>query len=163
MIQVKISAENERLIRKAKTEAELRGAVDLVIELLAQAENTRTAKKANRATNFGDSPYNWKKVITALRDTLGDDLFVPPYPDSQYCQTIYRHAKMNNLDADAIKRLAEKVKESTLKPPVSALFAVSNAARILGGAYDRNAARLDSSTPASRFRGRTPLPSLPDD
>lgn len=165
MIQIKISADNERLLRAANTEAELRGAVDLVLERIAQAE---VAKEFAKKEPERGSPYNWKKVVSTLRETLGDDLHVPPFPDSRWYQSVFRYAKMYDMQGERLKKLAERVKnESYLKPPFSAQFLMINADRIMSGFYDKsNFTRNGLQAPFKRASLNplpVPLPSLPDE
>lgn len=158
---IKISADNERFLRKASTEAELRGAVDMVLERIEQSNTLKAFKKEPTAGPKG-SPYNWKVVITGLREALGDDLSVPPFPDGGYVQSVHRYAKMYDVQGDRLSALCERVKRSNLRPPYQAVFLLINYDRIMNGAFD---SRFDSSRmalDAGAFR-RTPLPSLPEE
>lgn len=156
---IKISADNERLLRKASTEAELRGAVDMVLERVSQSDALKQFKKEPTA-GPGRSPYNWQVVVTGLREALGDDLSVPPFPDATYYQGVQRYAKMYDVQGARLEEFCARVKRSYLKPPYQAVFLLRSYDRIMAGAFDSKprAWMADGASPA-----RTPLPSLPEE
>lgn len=163
MLQIKISADNERLLNRAKTEGELRGAVDMVLERIVQAKAAKEFKKAP-ASGAGSSPYYWRNVVDTLRATLGDDLRIPPFPDTAYYQTVYRYAKMYDLQGEKLQALATKVKE-TMKAPFDLRFILANNERIMAGTV---AGQHRYVATTNNWRNRpaapgTPLPSLPED
>lgn len=161
MINIKISADNERLLNGAKTEGELRGAVDMVLERIAQSKAVRTATQRELAEPKKPNPFNWKEVLSAMRDSLGDDVTCPPYPDPIWYQNINRRAKMYALNREGCYKLAEMVKESYLKPPFQLSFLLNNAEAILAGRYAKD--NPNSQYGQLRAPRRTPLPSLPED
>lgn len=162
MIQVKISADNERLLNNAKTEAELRGAVDLVLERIEQAKVAKAASKVAESAPKEPNPYNWRQVGAALGEELGEVKW-PPYPDPIWYQRVQRFAKMYDLQGDRVRELAAAVKNSYLKPPYSLDFLVTNAGRIMDGGFKTQQFR--SGVGGQQMpRSRTPrLPSLPSD
>lgn len=160
MIKIKISADNERLLQRAKTEGELRGAVDLILERIGQAKAEKAFEKPT-AQSEGSSPYYWKTVVAGLREVLGDDVRVPPYPDRIWIASTSRFAKMYGLEGEALTKLATAVKESTLKPPYDVRFLLQNCERILAGTYSGDGKYTDRPKRGSYKRG-APLPSLPE-
>jgi hypothetical protein len=157
---IKISADNERLLRKASTEAELRGAVDLVLERIAQSEALKAFKKEPTAGSKG-SPYHWQVVVAGLREALGDDLSVPPFPDSGYVQSVHRYAKMYDVQGERLQALCDKLPSTYLKPPYQAVYLLINYDRIMKGAFDKDTSRYGFKPSPGQLLPRTPLPSLP--
>lgn len=160
MITIKVSADNERLFKNAVSPAELRGAVDLVLERIEQAYAAKVAAKAEEVKVKEVNPYNWRQIGAALQEELGVDVRSPPYPDPIWYQRVQRFAKMYDLQGDRVKLLAEAVKASYLKQPYSLDFLVTNAGRILDGGFKKGWEQAGTSGAARR----TPrLPSLPSD
>ena len=159
---IKISADNERLLRKANTEGELRGAVDLILERLAQSDALKQFKK-EPTEGPGASPYNWRVVVTGLKEYLGDALSVPPFPDSTYYQGVQRYAKMYDVQGERLVALCEKLKTTYLKPPYQAVFLLLNYDRIMQGAFDKDNSRYGYKASPGQLLPRTPLPSLPEE
>ncbi len=160
MIQIKISADHERLLKAATTEPELRGVVDMILEKVAAAHVTKALAKQAIVEPKEPNPYNWKEMVSALRDSLGpDELRVPPYPDAYWCGKIHRNARMYALDRPKIAQLCVKLKETYLKPPYSADFLISNYQRIIDGAFNSGTERKTGYTARRGPR----LPKLPSD
>jgi hypothetical protein len=162
MIKIKISADNERLLNKAKTEGELRGAVDLILERIAQSKADGLLKKVDDDSTSAGSPYAAKKVLATLRDSLGDDLRVPPFPDATYYQYLFRQAKINDLQGDRLIALAQKVKE-TMKPPFDPRFMLQAYDRIMAGTVFGQARFVANTFNKRNGRSAPPLPSLPEE
>lgn len=154
MILVKISADNERLLKQAKTEAELRGAVDLVLERIEQSYSSKDAKRLAESGPKATNPYNWKTVLGYLRASLGADVVtIPPYPDSSYIGRVNRYCKIYALDKEACDKIVQALADSYLKPPYQFNFIVSNVDRLLGGGYQKGG--------NMKFSKETSLPRTP--
>lgn len=147
MISIKLSADNVRLLRGAKTAPELRGAVDLVLERLEQAEAVRLLGKETRATmatKAASKRYNWRVAKEVMGRVLGDQLRAPPFPEPLWYQRVHRAMKQYDLNEEKLLEIAEYAKEH-LKPPYSLDFLVCAHERVLAGNFDSKA-RKGSST-----------------
>lgn len=165
MITIKISADNERLINNAQTESELRGVREMILERIEQSKAVKAASKAELANPKEPNPYNWREVVSALRDWFGpDDLIHPESPDPIWYQSVQRNAKMHRLDREGVGRLARAVMESYLKPPFKVQWLVYNADAIIAGKYKKGAPPVKPGrySPDYSSGSRTPL-LLPDD
>lgn len=146
MITVKFTADNVRLFKKAAGEAELRGAVDLVLERIAQAEAVKvfgTSKPKQR--------YNWKTAVEVMGAVLGDTLRYPPFPDPIWYQRVHRGMMNNDLTEEKLTQLAEYARDN-LKPPYGLDFLVNQYERVLSGEFNVGAVRSN----------RTPIKNLTD-
>lgn len=145
MIAIKLSADNVRLIRAAKSEPELRGAIDLVLERLDQAE---TLKKLGKEVQLkAEKKYNWTQARDVMGAVLGADLKYPPFPDPIWYQRVHRNMKMHDMGEKELTELAEYAK-ANLRPPYSLDFLVSQRDRILLGNFDK-APKKGANTDAS--------------
>ena len=145
MITIKLSADNLRLLRAVKTETELRGAVDLVLERVAQAEQLRVfGREPTPAEKRSHGKYNWKVAVEVMGRVLGKDLKYPPFPDPIWYQRVGRGMKMYDLNEEKLVALAEYARDN-LNPPHSLDFLVNQHERILAGDYNRGVRRGASS------------------
>lgn len=141
MIKIKISADNERLLQKAKTESELRGAVDLILERVSQAKASAVfGKEPAPAEREQLKRYNWRTAKEVLGRVLGDQLRHPPFPDPIWYQRIHRTLKTYDMTEEKLTELAEYAKDR-LKPPYSLDFLVCQHERILAGNFDTGGKR----------------------
>lgn len=137
MLIIKLSADNLRLLRSAVlgSEAEVRGALDLVLERVAQAEE---AKKAGKSVKENDGKrWNWTVARDAMKKVLGDKLRFPPFPTNEYYARIYRAMRGYMLDEEKLTEIAEYAKKN-LRPPYSLDFLVCQHERILAGEFNAN-------------------------
>lgn len=162
MIIIKISADNERLLKRAQSPAELRGAVDMVLDRIEQARAVKEASKRDVVEPKAYSPFNWKEVLSAARDVLGEQVTAPPFPDHIWYQNIQRKAKLYGLTREKMKELCEKVQESYLAPPYQLSFIVNNAERFLTDGY-KSKYTGRGRPPNLPSAPRSALPSLPED
>jgi hypothetical protein len=147
MIRIKISADNERLIRGAKTMPELEGVRALILERMEQANAERTAAKLFPKAG-APGKLNWKQAKEVLEVTLGADLKAPPFPDPIWYQRVNRTLKTYGLDEAKLTELAEYVKDH-LKPPYSMDFIICQHERVLSGEFDSTSPRRGASTGAA--------------
>jgi hypothetical protein len=140
LITVKFSADNVRLFKKAASLAELRGAVDLVLERIAQAEAVKLFKPDPKAKNR----YNWKTAVQVMGAVLGDQLRYPPFPDPIWYQRVHRSLMNNDLTEEKLVKLAEYARDN-LRPPYGLDFLVGQYERVLAGDYDAKSKRGASS------------------
>lgn len=169
MISINLKVDQVRLLRNAKTEAELRGVVDLVLEKIEQAEVLRDFKRASEAAPKSEGPSGpritpWKRAKDVMGQILGDDLKVPPFPDRGWFMRVNRYIKLYGLDDEKLTKLAEFAKEN-MRPPYSLDFLVSQHERILAGNYNRNARRGAASTTPYYVPNwkQADLPQLPEE
>lgn len=145
MIIVKFTADNVRLLKKAASEAELRGVVDLVLERIAQAEQMRVFGKEPTAGKKKErARYNWRTAKEVLGRVLGDNLKSPPFPDPIWYQRVHRGMMLNDLTEEKLTKLAEHARDH-LRPPYSLDFLIGQYERILAGVYDAGAKRGSST------------------
>lgn len=155
MITVKISADNERLFRAAKSEAELRGAVDLMLERIDQAKATKVFGKPVKKNR-----YNWKTAVDVLGAVLGKDLKYPPFPDPIWYQRVHRSMMNYDLTEEKLTKLAEYARDN-LRPPYTLDFLVGQYERILAGDYNakyKRGASADGSYLVNNWRKNNALP-----
>lgn len=160
MITVKLSADNVRLFKGAKSEAELRGAVDLILERIEQAEALKVFGKEPRAEIKAKARYNWKIAKDVMGRVLGDQLRAPPFPDPIWYQRVHRAMKMYDLTEEKLTKLAEYARDN-LNPPYSLDFLVTQHERVLAGNYNRKPGRganTDATYLVSRWRQNNALP-----
>ena len=159
MITVKFSADNVRLFQKARSEAELRGAVDLVLERIKQAETARTFGKPVKGPPLRVS---WKKAREILEGALGEQLKAPPFPDPIWYQRVGRALRQYGIDETKLLEIASYVKDH-LKPPYSMDFIICQHERILSGEFDSTSPRRGSSTGAAYIIPNWRKNVLPED
>lgn len=161
MITVKFTADNVRLFKKAASEAELRGAVDLVLERIAQAEAMRVfGKEPTAGEKKAKAKYNWKTAKDVMGRVLGDALKSPPFPDPIWYQRVHRGMKLYDLDEEKLTKLAEYARDN-LNPPYSLDFLIGQYERVLAGNYDRKFKRgvsSDATYLISNWRKNNALP-----
>lgn len=160
MITVKFTADNVRLFKKAATEGELRGAVDLVLERISQAEQMKVFGKEPTAAEKRKSRYNWRTAKEAMGAVLGDALRSPPFPDPIWYQRVHRSMMLYDLTEEKLTALAQYAKDH-LKPPYSLDFLVGQYERVLAGEYDVRAKRgasPDAANLISNWRKNNALP-----
>lgn len=165
MITIKISADNERLINNAQTEAELRGVRELILERIEQSKAVKAASKRDVSVAKEASPYNWREVVSSLRDWFApEELIFPESPDPAWYTTVQRYAKMHKLDRAGVGRLAQAIMESYLRPPFRVQWLVWNADSILAGKYKKGTPPMKPNrySPDYSSTSRTPQ-LLPDD
>ena len=165
MLHIKISADNERLIQNAQTTAELAGVREMILERIEQSKAVKEASKRELANPREPNPYNWREVVSALRDSYGpDELIFPESPDPIWYQSVQRNAKMHKLDRVGVGRLVEALRGSYLKPPYKVQWLVYNADAIMAGKYNKGAEQPKPSrwSPSYSAASRTPT-LLPDD
>lgn len=137
MLIIKLKADNIRQLERAATEPELRGAVNMVLELMEQSKVLKSFGKTPKA----EDKFTWKEARDILKARLGDDFVMPPFPDSQYFRNLSSAIKAWGMDEEYVKKLADKV-VTDLRPPYNFSFLMAQAHRILGGAYDRQQGNL---------------------
>lgn len=155
MITVKFTADNIRLFKAANSPGELRGALDLVMERISQAEQSKVFGKAPAKNR-----YNWKTAVAVLGAVLGSELKYPPFPDPIWYQRVHRGLMNNDLTEEKLIKLAEYAKEH-LKPPYSLDFLVNQYERVLAGEYNlkfKRGASSDATYLINSLRKNTTLP-----
>ena len=159
MITIKLSADNVRLLKGAKSEAEVRGALEMVLERLLQAESAKLFK-AEPASKAASKKYNWRVAKEIMSRVLGDDLKAPPFPDPIWYQRVHRTLKQYDFNEEKLLELAEYAK-THLKPPYSMDFLICAHERILAGHFDsqsRRGANANTTYTISGWRENSKLP-----
>lgn len=145
MITIKLSADNLRLLRGAKSEPELRGVVDMVLGRVEQAEALKVfGKRVQPARSERVNKYDWKKAKDVMAGVLGDSLRAPPFPDYTWYQRVHRALKQYDLGEEKLIEIAEYARDH-LKPPYSFEFLVCQHERILAGNFDSVGAKRGAS------------------
>lgn len=138
MILVRISAEDERIVRGAKSLVELQGAQALIVERIEQARALRAFKKAEPVEKK-DATFGWKQALEIVKRELDNNVTVPPYPDRQWYQRLSTTIRTYAMDEEYVTKLARHAK-ANLRLPIKFDFLISQHARVLAGEWDRGAA-----------------------
>ena len=159
MILVRLSAEDERIINGAETEAELQGVQKLLQDRIEAAKVLRVF---NKAPTVKPRSFRYQEAAEIAREVLGNThVIVPPYPTQQWYARVNLHIKQFGMDADYIRKLAEYARDN-LMMPVNLDFLISNHARVLAGAFDRRK-RGNSPNQAPHPSAGWMADRLPDD
>ncbi len=131
MLTIKLKAADIRLLQAAKTEGELRGAVDLVLsKIQIHAQERELAKAEPKPT---EPRFNVRDAVNVMREVLGEEATMPPFPGRDYFLGIQRTLRAWNLGEAEVRALAIKVRD-TLKPPFQVSWVFANYERIMAGA-----------------------------
>lgn len=136
MITVRISATDERTIRGAETLDEFKGLQQLLIERIEQSRALSAFRKSVPSEKK-EKPFTWREAIAIAREVLGDNLTVPPFPDSTWYQRIYRNMKHYGMTEEYVRKLAEHARDS-MRLPIKLDFMIGQHERILAGEWDAN-------------------------
>jgi hypothetical protein len=134
MITVRISATDERTIRGAETLDEFKGLQQLLLERLEQSRALSAFRKSEPVEKK-EKAFGWRAAISVCREVLGDNLTVPPFPDSTWYQRIYRTMKHYGMTEDYVRRLAEHARDC-MRLPIKLDFMIGQHERILAGEWD---------------------------
>jgi len=150
MLVVKLSVADVRLLKAAQTEPELRGVVDMLVAKTEQAEVMRS---------FGTSTprpsgYGWKDAWECAKRHLGDQVTMPPFPDSRWFGDLNKSVRLWGIDDDYVARLCAHAK-ANMRLPIRFRFMIQQAERVLAGEWDLK--RKPQGAPSA------PLPLLPED
>lgn len=133
MLLLRISAEDERLIGRAKTEQELAGVVQLVRDRLAQSKLLKEMGRTPTARQF---KYGWRDALEAARAVLGDQVTVPPFPDDHWYRRITTHVRSYGIDNEKVAAICEYVR-ANMRLPIKFEFMICQHERILAGEFDQ--------------------------
>ena len=155
MILIKVTADQERLIRRASSEQELRGIKDLMIDMLDRAH---VLKSFGTVETLKSRVFSWKDALAVLREVCGEtNITVPPFPDPSWYGRIQGYIRRGGLGPDETRELGEYVRDH-LRLPSSLDF-------ILGQRHQITAGRYDVSKPVEVRAGYVPVnrlgPELP--
>lgn len=134
MIQVRISATDERTIKGAESLDELKGLQQLLLERIEQARALLVFRKSEPKEQK-EKAFGWKDAISVSREILGDNLTVPPFPDSTWYQRIYRTMKHYGMGEDYVRKLATHARDC-MRLPIKLDFMIGQHERILAGEWD---------------------------
>lgn len=152
MVIVKLFAGDIRILQSAKTEPELRGAVNMILTKVEEAEALRSLGKTVVPTKR-QSRYTWKQGFDFARTILGDNVTMPPFPDGTWYERTNRCMREFGIDEDYVRRLAEHARDH-MRMPIKFQFLVGQPERILAGEWDIRKPSVGSRS--------APLPLLPD-
>lgn len=136
MIKIKISAADERTLLGAKSEAELRGAVDLVLGRIEQAKAEGVFGKPSPEGKSAPGRLTFMQARAIAEREMGDILKIPPYPDTLYYQRVNRNLKIYGIDEEKLLKIVNYAKEH-LNPPIGFEFMIAQHERILQGHFNR--------------------------
>jgi len=135
MLLVKLSANDLRLIERAKSPDELAGAHQLILDRVAQSKvmkefgRTPTLKVATR--------YTWQDALRVVKEVWGEgNVRMPPFPDQTWYVRINTQLKRHGNDDFSIKTLAQYAKNNLKGPSISLDFLIAQQLRILAGEFD---------------------------
>ena len=133
MILIKISADDERSIVRARTQGELEGIRDMVIDLIERAKVLRSFGKTEKLKM---PTFGWKEALTVLREVCGEaNITAPPYPDYTWYKRVGSCIRRNAMDEKFVRELGEYARDH-IRMPSSAEFIIQQHAQILQGVYD---------------------------
>ena len=136
MVIVKLSAEDERLLKKAQSLQELEGVRALVLDRIERARVLASFGRKEKQTNH-ENKYNWKQALDDARSILGEvNVTVPPFPESYYykrCNTVISRFGINR---EYMHKLAKYVQDHGMRIPISFQFMLWSHKQILDGEYD---------------------------
>lgn len=153
MITVGLKVGNIRLLRKAKTQAELEGCVAMILQLVEQSETLKSFGKEVKPS----SKFTWREAKELCDTVLGaENVTTPPYPDGAWFRRHHYVMQRECWTPEQITELAEYVK-ANMRLPISFDFMLSQGRRILAGEWNR---KPDGTRPSTaNWRQDT----LPDD
>lgn len=134
MINVRISATDERTIKGAATLDEFKGLQQLLLERIEQSRALSAFRKSEPKEKK-EKAFGWKEAIAVAREVLGENLQVPPFPDSTWYQRQYTAIRHYGMDAAYVKKLAEHARDN-MKMPIKLDFMLGQHLRILAGEWN---------------------------
>lgn len=136
MVDIKLTADNLRMLEAASTDDERRGCIELILERARQAKSARSFGGKGARGKSTDLSV-WKSVRDVMKEVLGDNLKVPPYPDGTWIRKVYYAVTNAGMDEEYLKRLATHAKEH-MRSPIEMQFLVCMHERVLQGEWDIN-------------------------
>ncbi len=157
MLLVRFTAEDLRIIERAKSAPEKEGALTLVNDRIAQS---KVLKEFGKSPTVKAQTYGWQLAFKTAKDILGEAVIKPPFPDYRWYQRINGTLREQGFDDDKMRELAEYAKAHLLgrRKTISFDFMVSQHRRILDGEFDTGGAK-DAATLQSPRMG----PELPEE
>lgn len=148
MLLVKLTAEDLRMIRGARSQAEIEGCLALVKDRILAAE---TLKKFGKEPGPNKSErFRWEAAFKVAYEVLGDRLTKPPYPEYTWFARISSCIKQYGMDADYVRGLAEYARDNVYGAKLKFEFLICQHERILAGEFNkRPASNPPASTPAT--------------
>lgn len=135
MLLIKLSAEDLRMLKAARSPAEFEGLITLVRERIQEAEVLKSFGKLP-GPNKSEARIRWDAAWRICKEILGDNVYKPPAPEYRWFQRIAGSIRTNQMDEEYVRRLAEYVKVHI--PGKNAFhFIMVYAEGILAGAYDK--------------------------
>src|SRR5690348_11857678 len=148
---VRISAEDERLIARATTLAELNGIKSLMMDRIEQA---KVLKSFGKVAKLKDETFSWRDVARIFDEVMGKARVTrPPFPEYTWYQRMGSAIKKFQMDEESTKLLAEYCRDH-LRDTNNLEFMVMQQRRIMAGEFD--AEQLGKVTKAA-------LPELPEE
>lgn len=165
MLLVKFTAADLKLFDRAKSQAEIEGALALVRDRIAQYKLLKEFGKvpSEKAETFG-----WKHALEVCEEVLGKEgVFKPPFPDYRWFQRINGVLKSHGMGPDRVREIAEYAKENC-RTPISFDFLICQHRRIMDGEFNNKAAqprrdKLDWNGRGDGFTQRSIGPELPEE
>lgn len=132
-ILVKLSAQDVRILRGAKSPAELAGAVQLLRDRIDSAE---ALKALGKPVTIRARTYKWQEAWETAHSVLGDRLTRPPFPDGTWFRRINSTIRNWALDDEKVRAVAEHVRDHTRPGSTSFDWLICQHPRIMAGEYD---------------------------
>lgn len=131
MIVIRLSAEDERIIRGAKLPEELVGARQLVLDRIAQSKLMREFGKVPKEK---PRDFRWKEALEVAKETLGDQVTFPKITDYLWYKRVNGAIMHDGLDAEYVTKLSEFVK-ANMRLPIKFEFMICQHRRIMEGEF----------------------------
>lgn len=143
MLAIRISANDERIIAKAVSQAELEGAVQLVKDRIAQAKQL---KQFGKTAKSDEPKFGWKEALAIVTEVLGrENVTKPPFPDYRWFQRINGVIRNYGMDEASVRSLAEYAKNN-LRQPTNFDFLICQHRRVLDGEFNNKQVRKNTET-----------------
>lgn len=153
MLAIKLSVREIRLLRSASTSEELKGARELVLAKVEQAETLKSFGKEVKAEKR--DYFGWKEARDIARTVLGDQVTMPPFPDGAYYRRLMNRIRNQGITAETVQAVSEYARDN-MRLPISLDFMVGQSDRIMSGEW---AVKKAAPSPAAVWRQDT----LPDE
>lgn len=133
MLLIRVSAEDERLIRRATTMPELEGIKTQIVELIDRA---KVLKSFGKVAVLKTPAFGWRDAIAIFDEVCGaHQVTHPPYPDATWYARMNAAIRRHGMTPDSLRQLAEYARDN-LRMPSSMDFLLNQQVRIFAGEFD---------------------------
>jgi hypothetical protein len=141
MLLIKISKDDERIISRASTSAELQGIRQMILDKIAISS---TLKEFNKAPTIKQPTHlGWAKACNAAKEEIGNsNVTTPPYPDNSWYARVNGVLRREGMTEESVRELAKYCKDN-MRMPISFDFMICQQHRIRSGEFNVVKRRVD--------------------